>query len=158
MQRLTSLVRLIIVAAVLGSCVSCAVGVSWMAIETGAPRDVNKPKKIEPGVTDLSDILEWFGPPDLIIDGTKEIFDRQGMLNPGLRLPTRTLSAPEGEVIFLYTMNLRAEVRSVEVAHPIATVQKKRFGVRVNELMIFVRKRDHKIVNAFTGEAGDERS
>ncbi len=158
MRRLTSLVCMIIVTAVLGSCVSPGVTVRRMTLEIGAPFDVSKLDEVQVGVTDLRDILEWFGPPDFIIDGTQEILDRQGGLAAGLQLPTRTLSAPEGTVILLYTVNLRMDDWSVDVTHPFATVEKRRYGVRGNELMIFVRKRDHMVLNALRGGATHERS
>ncbi len=71
MRRLTSVVRLIIVAAVLGSCVSCITNVSKMAVKVGAPFDASKLNEVQVGVTDLRDILDWLGPPDFIIDGTQ---------------------------------------------------------------------------------------
>jgi len=159
MQRLTSIVRLIIIASMLGSCVSCVTfTASRMTLEVGAPRDVSKLNEIQEGVTDLRDILEWFGPPDLIIDGTQEIFDQQSGFQSSAQLPTRTLTAHEGTVVLLYTLNLRWEDSSVKVGHPIITVDERQLGARANELMIILRKRDHKVLNAFTGGPSHERS
>lgn len=149
MRRLTNVMRLIIVAAVLGSCVSCTVGSKTLRLRP--PLDVSKLNEVESGVTALRDILEWFGPPDFIIDGTQEIYDLQSGLVTGLQVPTRTLSAPEGTVILLYLSNLQHEDSFVEMSVPIITVDNYQYSVRANEIMIFVRKHDRKVLNAFIG-------
>lgn len=149
MRRLANAKRLIIVATVFSSCASCTVLSTTLRLS--GPLDVSKVSEIQAGVTDLRDILEWFGPPDFIVDGTQEIYDQKGGVMSGLHFPTRTLSAPEGTVIFLYSSNLRHEDLFMQMSIPVVTVDKYQYSVRANELMIFVRKRDYKVLNAFVG-------
>jgi hypothetical protein len=153
MQHFVRVGCLIIATAVPGSCISCMMFKATTRV--GSPLDLGKLKEVQAGVTDLRDILEWFGPPDHIIDGTQEIIDEQGGATPGLQFATRTLSAPEGAVILLYS-NLRREDSVVHASTPAGVAGKHQYAARANEMMIFVRKGDHKVLSAFAGGEADE--
>lgn len=152
MRRVASALCLILAGALLSSCASFK-----STTTTGTPLDLSKLKEVQTGVTDLRAILEWFGPPEQIIDGTQEILDDQARLMPGVPIATRTLSAPEGAVILLYSNQRRADSSMVMTGTPVGAAGKDRYTVHSNEMMIFIRKRDHKVVNVLVGEPTDER-
>jgi len=118
---------------------------------SGSQLNPDKINSIEPGVTGIAEILEWLGPPDLIIDGTKKIFDQEnaGSVMYG-SISTRTLTAPEGMVILVYF--LRSEytttLRGVSVGYTAIQVQEV---IRPNELFIYLSKKDKTVVSLVSG-------
>jgi hypothetical protein len=143
---------LILAGALLGSCASFK-----STTTSGTPLDLSKLNEVQVGVTDLRAILEWFGPPEQIIDGTREILDEQARMTFNVPIATRTLSAPDGAVILLYPNQRQADASMVVAASPFGAVSKDRYALRSNEMMIFIRKRDHKVLNVLVGGMADER-
>jgi hypothetical protein len=91
--RLPTLTGIVVCVTVLAGCVTGTV----MNFSGGTNLDKNKVALIKPGVTTLSEILEWFGPPWSIIDGTQyglrgEFISRQ----PGTPLPAATAGPTSG--------------------------------------------------------------
>lgn len=112
-----------------------------MSTQVGIPLDRHKIALIEPGATHLAQILEWFGPPDYIIDGTQQMPD----VSSGMQ-GTRTLTAPEGTVILIYT-NMTHECWGV--GSPGGVIQEVAF--LPNELAIILSKNDHTVVDKAIG-------
>ena len=57
--------------------------------------------RIEPGRTTFYEVLDLLGPPDSIIDGKQEI--SANTMTASMKVPTRVLTSPAGEVILLYS-------------------------------------------------------
>ncbi|MCI0400376.1 MAG: hypothetical protein L0Z68_03615 [Gammaproteobacteria bacterium] len=51
----------------------CMTSAQTLRLAPGVPFDRGKIAGIKPGVTTFSEVLNWFGPPDYIIDGTKTV-------------------------------------------------------------------------------------
>ena len=91
--RLQAWTRVIICASILPGCATGTV----IKFSGGTTLDKEKVARIKPGVTTLSEILEWFGPPWSIIDGTQyglrgEFISRE----PGKPLPAATAGPTSG--------------------------------------------------------------
>lgn len=128
-------------------------------MQSGLPLDLSRVSQIKPEVTELRDVLTWFGPPEQIIDGTQEILDQQAMMvSLGAPMSTRTLSAPDGAVILLYRNQQRTTSSTVMATTPVGTHGKSKYSVRSNEMMIFVRKADYKVLDVLVGGTNDAGS
>ena len=111
---------------------------------------------IELGRTTFSQVLEWFGPPDAIIDGRQEIAEADlsrlwicpWESSRGVMPNKRTLSAPEGQVILLYReLEITSKASGVVVAW--AWRSRMEFhtdtATRPKDLLIYLSK-DRRIV------------
>lgn len=111
--------------------------------------DASRVKRITPGKTTFSDILDWFGPPHCIIDGTRQIPEFRGWgfsPTPG-RIATRTFTSPPGEVILLYGGVEYAE-RTSGTTHSRTSKRKVTRKSVTKDLLVYVSK-ERRIVTAF---------
>ncbi|MCI0560201.1 MAG: hypothetical protein MN733_17065 [Nitrososphaera sp.] len=126
----------------------------------GEPFDRNNITRLKPGVTTLSEVLGWFGPPDKIIDGTQsmpEPIPPPGFSDVSERsiektVPTRVLTAPEGMVILVYVE--RAGYNHYSAGTPIVLpVSGLRIdiGYHEKELFIYLSKKDKVVTQVSTG-------
>ena len=84
----------------------------------GTPLDDSRVASIRVGSTHLDTILAWFGPPDFIIDGSRQLLEYPSLIDgycaelhcnsAGLR--SRALEAPPGTVLLIYAY-VRMETR-----------------------------------------------
>ena len=117
----------------------------------GSALDTKQIDSIKPGITKFSDILEWFGPPDFIIDGTQQIvdFERSSGMVYG-SISTRTLTAPDEMVILIYTLSSTQEIAITGVAVGAAVIHVEN-EIRPNEAFIFLSKKDHTVLSVVAG-------
>lgn len=107
-RYLTAILNLLFLC-ILSSCVA-GVGGSHVKVASGYLLDKSKIALIKPGITTLSDILAWFGPPHYIIDESHKILEQQPTpsqyLLTGLEFaesfPTRVLTAPDEMFLLIY--------------------------------------------------------
>jgi hypothetical protein len=144
--RSLSLMGLLAISAAIPSCMS-----SKLTVAMGKPLDGNSLAAIKVGETGLRDILEWFGPPTQIVDGTRTIWDLESPITPTGQLATRTLSSRNGEVLLLYwTPHIVYSSDTLDLDY--FTHTREREALRANEVMIVVRKSDYKVMGVMIGE------
>lgn len=128
----------------------------------GAPLDRTKIARLKPGITTLSEVLGWFGPPDKIIDGTQTI--PEPIPPPGFSdvsdsriektVPTRVLTAPEGMVILVYVerAGYHHDSRGA-IPAPVLPVSGIRIdiGYHEKELFIYLSKKDKVVTQVSMG-------
>jgi hypothetical protein len=145
-SRSLSLIGVLAVSAAIPSCMS-----GKLTIAMGKPLDGDSLAAIRVSETGLRDILEWFGPPTQIVDGTQTILDVQASVTPTGQLATRTLSSRSGEVLLLYwTPHIVHSSDTLYLEH--FTYTREREALRANEVMIVVRKSDYKVMGVMVGE------
>ena len=111
--------------------------------------DASRVKRITQGKTTFSDILDWFGPPDSIIDGTRQIPEFRGpscLPTPG-RPATRTFISPPGQVILMYEGFEYAE-HSSGTTHSSSSERNVTRKSVTKDLLVYVSK-DRRIVTTF---------
>jgi hypothetical protein len=118
----------------------------------GKPIDWDRLPEVESGVTTFSEILQLFGPPHYIIDGAKELVDNYALANAKpcfSAIPTRMLSAPEGQVILIYQHTKgKLTLKGPAVA---AALLKLSNDMRPNELFIYLSKKDWIVAHVVSG-------
>jgi hypothetical protein len=128
----------------------CAGGCGYTGyrLTTPAP-DASRVKRITPGKTTFSDILDWFGPPHAIIDGTRQIPEFRGpiFVPTPARPATRTFTSPQGQVILVYEGFEYAEHSSGTTHSRTSEWTTTRKSV-TKDLLVYVSK-DRRIVTAF---------
>ena len=143
-RRLSCLVG---ISAMLGSATSCVWSTS--SFRYGEVLDADRLAQVKVGRTGLREILEWFGPPDYIIDGTQNIPEHTPQLSIQTSQGTRTLSSRSNEVLLIYTAGER--VQSTVVGATLwGTYDEERQVLRPHEVMIIVRKDDYKVTGVIT--------
>lgn len=145
-SRSLSLMGVLAASAAMTSCTS-----GKLTVAMGEPLDGDSLAAIEVGETGLRDILEWFGPPSQIVDGTQTIADPEAPITPAGKLATRTLSSRSGEVLLLYwTPHIVHSSDTLRLSH--FTYSREREALRANEVMIVVRKSDYKVMGVMVAE------
>lgn len=90
----------------MGAALSGCMAMVRVSYSGGTPVDKEKAALIKPGITTLSDILAWFGPPDVIIEGTQKVLDYTQVHYDRTKdvdeWPMQIVTAPEGTVILAY--------------------------------------------------------
>ncbi len=149
MTALFRSLTLVVVLVASASTISCVSSKVTGAI--GKPLDSDSLAAIKPGETGLREILEWFGPPNQIVDGTQTILDPEHLTTSWGAIKTRTLSSRDGEVLLLY--GTRHQAHSWDTSHlgPL-TYRKERHALRANEVMIVLRKHDHTVIGVMARE------
>ncbi len=148
-SRVLGLCGLLIVQCVLSSCIA-----SSHETKVGVELDEARIGEIKPGTTTFSEILEWFGPPDYIIDGTQQIYDTVSATG-GPEIPTRVFTAPPGMVICIYVRSRYQGSGAVSMV-PIMGLDgaSYRFSARANELFVYISKQDRRVIEFIVG-SGD---
>ena len=145
-SRSLSLMGVLVASVSITSCMS-----GKLTVAMGTPLDGDSLAAIEVGETGLRDILEWFGPPSQIVDGTQTVPDPEAPMTPAGKLATRTLSSRSGEVLLLYwTPHLVHSSDTLRLSH--FTYRREREALRANEVMIVVRKSDYRVMGVMVGE------
>lgn len=153
MKSAYSIIVTFILLGVLFFLTGCMTG-KWTGA-VGSTLDYQKVELIIPGKTNLSEILEWFGPPDSIIDGTQQIVDIEGFTASG-SIPTRTLISPDGMVILIYkdlTFTGTLKGALIVAAGMFQTYNE----INENELFIYLSKEDHTVEAVVSGLSAEER-
>lgn len=111
---------------------------------------------IKPGETTFSEILDWFGPPHFVIDGTQEMLDVEAVMaskSPWIGfLPTRTLTAPEGMVILVYQY-YDVEIGIKAIAMGVGTSVHINQKMKDGEIFIYLSKTDRVVEEIVVGSA-----
>jgi len=108
-------------------------------------------EQIKPGITTLTEVLKLLGPPEFIIDGTQELVDYERSSGG---VSTRTISAPEGMVILIYTLSLTVDITLDLRTLGGVTMQMDR-AIHNNELFIFVSKNDRMVASLVSGRGSE---
>lgn len=126
--------------------------ITHRTITVGIPVDKSKVALIKPGITTFSEILEWFGPPDYIIDGTQRMVDEAARIpgdSPYKPIPTRTLTSPEGMVILIYS-NATIKTGGGSFGGVTGFVRAERMQLQtehdLNEIFIYLSKKDRVVM------------
>jgi hypothetical protein len=123
-------------------------GTGTMKMRAAPPAASDRSGFITPGTTTFSEILDQLGPPDYIIDGRQEIVDVAGdaLGLAGSPIPTRTLTAPDGMVILIYTSSIsQLDFQGWSSMHVQRRVS--------NEIFIYLSKEDRTVVSVGAGSS-----
>lgn len=139
----------------------CMTSAQTFKLAPGVPLDRSKIALIKAGVTTLSEVLDWFGPPDYIIDGTKRMLEPipppYFLFHPiETSVPTRVLTAPEGTVILVYAVREGQIDYSHLLVAPVVTGVKIAHDYHEQELYIYLSKKDRIVVEVLRGVKGKE--
>ena len=127
-------------------------------LKSGISLSNDKILLIELGKTNFSEILERFGPPDYIIDGTQKILDTEAAFGGGglsyiyNPIPTRTLISPDGMVILIYKRN-EWEIKEKVRAFFYMEITEMHNEVHSDEIFIYISKKDRTVVTVVSGAA-----
>jgi len=131
-QRSLQQIASIFVAALVAGC-----GVGYLSVKPTSPLDRQRLSTLVPGVSTFSEVLTQFGPPDAIVDGTKQFKPAPS----GSVLATRVINAPDGMVILIY-----ADASGYGATLNAANVVGVKNDIVANEVFIYVSKTTLKVV------------
>lgn len=128
-------------------------------ITVGRALDPAKVADLKPGITTMSEILQWFGPPDYVIDGRQVMLDEAGFLaetpmdfkasrQPPRVVPVRPVRAPEGTLIFVYST---VQARSGRTTAASGLLAQESTSARPGEVFIFLSKDTRKVADVAIG-------
>ena len=141
----------VVVAVVAG----CGIGGGAIRARSGNPLSPRQLQSIQPGHTTFSEVLQRLGPPDYIIDGRQEIPDPDwSSVQTGETVPTRTITAPAGQVILLYLVDFDTRYSRLMGTIGPVQLQQARWAIRPSEFFVFVSKQDRRVVDLVSGASG----
>jgi hypothetical protein len=140
-------------------------GAVYGTITVGRRLDAAKLAQIKPGVTTMAEILQWFGPPDYVVDGRQTVIDEPAFLaetpmdfkashRPLRPVPMRALRAPEGSVILIYSA---VEAQSGRAIAASGLLAQESTQARAGEVFIFLSKETRKITELAVGVPTKDR-